>query len=185
MKRLAPALFAVSLAAAAADAPGPVQVTYRDPDRFVDVGFSPSDAPRVRAGLLEEFRRYAERDAAALLPAGTRLEVTITQLDMAGSFRPGPGGGPQMRVINESTPPRIDLRFVLRGADGAVLGEGRRKLRNPQFILAAQPSSAPLRHERDLFEDWVRRELAAARWPARARRGPEYDGAIAFQERPA
>jgi hypothetical protein len=162
--RLAAACVALfSLAAHAADPSGPVTVRYRDPERFVDVGFTQSEPPRVRAGLLEELRRYIERDAAARIPAGTRLEIVVTQLDMAGAFRQGPGGGGQMRVIHDSSPPRIDIAFALRGADGAVLREGRRELRNPQFMFGSPPSSAPLRHERGLVEDWLAREFAPPR----------------------
>ena len=150
-------------AVVAADPPGPVSVRYQDPDRFVDVGFTAADPPRARAGLLEELRRYIERDAAAHIAAGTRLEITVTELDMAGAYRQGPGGGGQMRVIHDSTPPRIDLAFVLRAADGSVVREGRRELRNPQFMFGSPPSSAPLRHERELVESWLAREFAPGR----------------------
>lgn len=157
-----PAL-ATGLALAADPPAGPVKVTFQDPERFVDVGYTESDPPRVRAGILEELRRNLVRDAAQRIPAGTRLEVTITEVDMAGAYRQGPGGGGQMRVIHDNTPPRIDLVFVLRGADGATLREGRRQLRNPQFMFASQPSSAPLRHERELFAGWLDKEFPQAK----------------------
>lgn len=149
--------------ALAADAPGPVKVTFQEPERFIDVGYTESDPPRVRAGILEELRRHVVRDAAERIPAGTRLEVTITELDMAGAYRQGPGGGGQMRVIHDNTPPRIDLAFVLRGADGATLAEGKRQLRNAQFMFGSPPSSAPLRHERELLDDWLDKEFPQAK----------------------
>ena len=164
MKTLALALgLGVAAAtAAAADPAAIVQVRFDQPERFVDVGFTAADPPRVRVGLLKELGRYVERDAAAHVPAGMRLEITVTEVDMAGAYRQGPGGGGQMRVIHESTPPRIDLAFVLRGADGTIVREGRRELRNPQFMFGSPPSSAPLRHERELVADWLEREFAPA-----------------------
>jgi hypothetical protein len=160
--RLLAILALATAGALAADPPAAVKVAYQDPDRFIDVGFTESDPPRVRAGILEELRRYQVRDAAERIPAGMRLEVTITQLDMAGAYRQGPGAGGQMRVIHDSTPPRIDLDFVLRGADGAVVREGRRQLRNSQFMFGSPPSSAPLRHERQLLADWLEGEFPPA-----------------------
>ena len=139
-----------------------VKVAFQEPERFVDVGFAESDPPRVRAGILEELRRHLARDAAERIPAGTRLEVAITEVDMAGAYRQGPGGG-QMRVIHDNTPPRIDLAFILRAADGAVLREGKRQLRTAQFMFGSPPSSAPLRHERELLLDWLDKEFPRAR----------------------
>ena len=56
----------------------------------------------------------------------------MTDVDVAGEFEPW--RGPQfdrVRIMREIYPPRIDLEFRLTDYRGAVVREGRRRLRDP------------------------------------------------------
>ena len=110
---------------------------------------------------LETLRRHVVRTADRTLPPGDRLEVTITDIKLAGSFEPW--RGPQfddVRIVKDIYPPRIDLGFVLRGGDGQVIAEGERKLRDPGFLTRSiANASDPLRYEKRLLDEWLRREF--------------------------
>lgn len=114
--------------------------------------------------LLADLRTYIVRAADRTLAPGDRLELTITDIKLAGAYEPG--RGPQyddVRVVKDIYPPRIDLRFTLTGPDGEVLASGERKLRDPAFLSRTLANgSDPLRHEKRLLDDWLR-ELAGER----------------------
>ena len=82
----------------------------------------------------------------------------ITDVDLAGDFEPWRGPDfTRVRVIRDIYPPRIDLDFRLIGADGRVLREGKRKLRDPGFLTtgAIGPGSTdPLRYEKRMIDRW-------------------------------
>ena len=52
---------------------------------------------------------------------------------------------------------------ALHGADGAVLAQGERRLADPGFLQGAArlDDSDPLRFEKRLIDDWLRREFPA------------------------
>ena len=152
-------LLAGNIAIAAAD----VSVTFANPDNFAearDAGWGASRQSWMRA--LEQALRQR---AAPRLADGQRLDVTITDVDLAGSFEPW--RGPQLgsvRIVRDVYPPRIDLTFRLLAADGSVLREGERQLRDMAFLMRVSAArSDPLRFEKSLLDDWIEREFAAKR----------------------
>ena len=62
-------------------------------------------------------------------------------------------------------PPSIDLHFTLTAADGTTLSEGQRSLRDPAFLSRGVLYSRddPLRFEKRLLDEWLRREFPQAR----------------------
>lgn len=138
----------------------PVQVQYIHAENFADVGNRRFSDERLRAAYLEQLRGHLAGHAAALLGAGERLIVSITELDMAGEFeawRPPLG---DTRIVKDIYPPRIDLTFRLAADDGKVIKEGARRLRDPAFLLGANRySDDPLRYEKALIDRWLEQEL--------------------------
>jgi hypothetical protein len=55
----------------------------------------------------------------------------------------------------------MDLEFRLLDADGKVVKEGRRDLRDLAFMmkLSILPNTDRLRHEKELLRDWLNEEL--------------------------
>jgi hypothetical protein len=141
----------------------PVQVQYLHAEDFADVGNHRFSDERLRAAYLEQLQVHLVRQAAALLGAGERLSVSITELDMAGEFeswRPPPSG--DTRVVKDVYPPRIDLSFRLAAGDGKVVKEGERLLRDPAFLQRAnRHPDDPLRYEKALIDRWLEQELKA------------------------
>lgn len=146
--------------APAADTPaGNVTVTYEHPDQFTEARKVRTLAPsRLDDGYLKTLKAWLEARAGKLLPAGDHLDVVVTDIDRAGSFEPWRGPRLQdVRIIKDIYPPRIDLRFRLTGADGKLLREGTRKLRDPGFMYgsSALPGSDNLRYEKALLNRWL------------------------------
>jgi len=140
----------------------PVQVQYVHAENFADVGNHRFSDERIRAAYLEQLQGHLVKRAAALLAAGERLSVSVTELDMAGEFeawRPPLGDA---RVVKDTYPPRIDLNFRIAADDGKVVKEGARELRDPAFLLGANRyADDPLRYEKALIDRWLEQELKA------------------------
>jgi hypothetical protein len=66
------------------------------------------------------------------------------------------------RIVREIYPPRMSLTFKRLDANGAVIDEGTRTLRNSGFLMSASSvgTSDPLRFEKNMIDDWIRREFS-------------------------
>ena len=142
--------------------PPSIHVEYTDPEKFSDIGNSYSGSNEAtRATYLEELRRHIQRRASRLLADGQNLTVTIIDVDMAGSFEPWRPLMNDVRIVRDSYPPRIDLYFQLTGADGAVVKDGKRALRDTTFLMTTiLYHNDLLRYEKTLLDGWLEREFA-------------------------
>lgn len=142
-----------------------VEVRFGDLSKFSDLRVSVWTTPKEREGLAEELKRHIEAAAPARLPPGTRLAVTIKDVDMAGEYPPVTGPASRdIRVVKDVYPPRIDLDFRLTRADGSVEREGSRELRDAGFMWNQSPLTRDtLAFEKGLLDGWLQREFAAKR----------------------
>lgn len=143
----------------------PVLVEWRDPAAFSDIRLSGNRWEAKRGDWVEQIAEHVRSRAERELPPGNTLDVTIKDIRRAGMYEPWLG--PQLdhvRVIKDQYPPRIDLDFVLRDPAGNVMAEGSRELRDMSFL--SRPGSTMrsdnLRFEKQLIDDWLRRELRPA-----------------------
>ena len=155
----------------AADAPralpesGPVSVRWNDPATFTELRHSRNRWESERGDWLNTLAEYLRKRAEAQLAAGERLELTITDLDLAGDYEPWLGLQHQdTRIVRDIYPPRMTVQVRHFDASGALVSEGERKLSDPAFLLGANPigNSDPLRFEKRMIDSWLRRELNTA-----------------------
>ena len=142
-------------------AQGPVAVSWRDPAGFSEPtwGAMPVD----RGAWIRPLDEYVREQAERRLPPGHRLEVELLDVDRAGEYEPGRSpGASDLRIIRDVYPPRIHLNFRHFDANGLVVAEGERRLVDVGFMLQSTVADTdPLRYEKRLLDDWLRRELGA------------------------
>lgn len=155
MRSLSLLCAAVLLLAGAAHAQGVVDVTYTPAHgRFADAGDMNRDVERTEAQLTAHLESLARR-----LPAGTRLSVTVTEIDLAGE--PYRARADQPRVLTgRADRPLISLRFSLTQADGKV-EQGEARLTDLNYLDRPATSNRPLAHEKRLLDDWFRERFAS------------------------
>lgn len=133
---------------------GAVTVEFLQPEKYTDAGADSFGG--YSASTLASLRKYIEHTVPRYLQAGQQLSIQITDIDLAGSFEPWCGPGRDVRIVRDVYPPRINLQFEWRDADGHILGQGKKTLRNLAFQMTtvARDSDA-LRYEKALINDWL------------------------------
>ncbi len=160
-------LAAVSAGFAAEPAAGPdrTEVIFSHPEKFADVRNSYTENDKDRDAILGQLKDYIVQRSKFYIPEGQKLTITVTDVDMAGDFEPW--RGPQMtdvRIVKDIYPPKVDLEFKLTGADGRIVKEGKRQLRDLAFMMKS--NTAPndnLRFEKALLDDWLRADFPRAK----------------------
>ncbi len=146
--------------------PSRVEVVFFEPEKFIDVRDSYMGSDKGRDGTLETLKEYlTTRGVRGLLP-GQKLAITITEVDLAGDFEPWRGGQwGDVRIVKDIYPPRISLVFRLTNADGTIVKEGKRDLRDLAFMMKLTMGfrDDPLRHEKALLDDWLSAEFRSGK----------------------
>jgi hypothetical protein len=141
--------------------PANVSVAYDHPEQFTETRKLHALAPQLdNDDYLKVLKSWIEDRAGKMLPPGERLDIVVTDIDRAGNFEPWRRGTlREVRIIKDVYPPRIDLRFRLLDANGAVIREGTRKLRDPGFMSDSINTSGSdsLRYEKALIDRWLRK----------------------------
>lgn len=152
-------LAAGSALTAAETKPSDVTVKFKEAEKFTDA------ASRFNSGTDEDYLRdlsaHLEKAAGAEIAPGYKLEVTITEIDLAGEFVPTNVNLQDVRIIRDIYIPRLNLFFRLLDADGKVIKEGERKLTDLNFMsnLGLIGRNQPLFYDKALLSDWVRKEF--------------------------
>ncbi len=140
-------------------------VNFVHPDKFTDAKdhYMPTDSGRD--AILDQLRQYLQQRGQNYVPAGDKLEVDFTDVDLAGDFEPW--RGPMMddvRIVKDIYPPRFELSFKLTGPNGEVIKEGTRKLTDLSFQWNISINvNDPLRFEKQLLDGWMRDEFPRAK----------------------
>ncbi|NQD36039.1 DUF3016 domain-containing protein [Permianibacter sp. IMCC34836] len=153
--------FAAAAVAETDSSAGPVKVVFQAPEKFTDVKERQFKTAPEKNANLSELKKWLEKRATRQLPAGQRLEIAINDIDLAGAFEPWNAPAMQdIRIVKDMYPPRMKLHFQLFGADGSVLKEGNRDLRNLGFMMeSGNIGRDALEHDKGLLEDWLKKEF--------------------------
>jgi hypothetical protein len=135
-----------------------VEVIFDHPEKFTDIKGDSMDSPKGRDVMLDQIRDILETAGAGIIPAGQKLTMTFTDIDLAGEYEPWRGGQwSDVRIIKDIYPPRFVFSYKLTDAAGKVLKEDKVDLRDLTFMMRVTISrDEPLRFEKDILGDWVR-----------------------------
>ena len=149
-------------AAAATRAESSVSVTFVNPEKFTENRLYGRQDRFNRIDYLAQLEAYLVKQGQAILKPGQRLHVNITDIRLAGAYEPW--RGPQwsyVRIMRDIYSPRIDLDFRLVDHDGNVLREGKRVLRDLDYLHSGSgvpsASGASLYYDKALLRRWLRR----------------------------
>jgi len=147
-----------------------VAVSWSDPAQFTELRFSGNRWEAQRGNWVVEIAQAVRKSLEKQLAEGERVEVEITDIDRAGRYEPMLG--PRMdsvRILRNIDAPRLDLTFRRYSAEGQLVDEGERKLRDMMYLnnVNTLSSTDPLRYEKRMIDDWARREFRSAQTASR------------------
>ena len=139
-----------------------MNVHWSDPAQFTELRHSFNRNEAARGDWVVQLARYIRARAERELPPGERLDVEILDIERAGEYEYAFGPAADVRVMRDRYPPAMRLHVRRVGADGTVLEDGERRIREFAYLNVSQPmsNSDPLRYEKRMIDRWVRRELA-------------------------
>ena len=141
------------------DKPSNVTVTFKDSDKFTDARSSMGSG--TDEYYLDTIRDHLQQTASRYLAAGQKLDITVTDIDLAGEILPGSPDLNQVRIVKEVYIPRGVLTFKLTDADGKVVKEGERKINDMNFMnnMSVVGRNDPLFYDRAMLTRWVETEF--------------------------
>jgi hypothetical protein len=141
---------------------GTVQVAWRDPAGFREITYGQDRIETLRGVWVRQLAQYLRSQAERRLPPGERLQVTFIDIDRAGEYEPWLGPRyDDVRIMRDIYPPRIRLEFRRLDAGAQLLAGGERHLVGSDYLSRSTMtrSDDPLRYEKQLLDDWLRREF--------------------------
>lgn len=146
-----------------AKAPARIEVVFEKPETFTDVKDGDFGTDKGRDSILDEIKTFIVDRAEKALPAGQKLVVTFTDIDLAGEYEPW--RGPQfsdVRIVKSIYAPRFKFSFKVTDATGKTVKAGNEDIRDLAFDMRLTiDRQDPLRFEKDILKDWISSALRA------------------------
>ncbi len=138
---------------------GTVKTSFEAPEKFSDIGFGSVERERALSSLSD----FLASLGPAMLSDGQTLELTVTDIDLAGEPRFAPHG--DARVLRGGADwPQIKLRYTLKAGD-TVLRSGADTLSDINYLAGRRTLelNTEYGHEKRMLKDWVGKTFAAPR----------------------
>lgn len=136
-----------------------VSVTFIEPEKFTDA--RRAELEPTSSAILDDLERFLIDTAAPYVPANMKLNIRVTDIDLAGDFELF--RGPQadhVRITRGLYPPRIALEFELVDSTETIVKSGKRNLTDIDYqSRSVYPREDYLRYEKDILRDWLRAEF--------------------------
>ena len=139
---------------------GVVKVEWQDPNSFRDVKSSGDIQSRYEKRTFEQLTKSLNKQAAKLLKPEQKLEMVVTDLDLAGDVRPTFGATTHdLRVVKNIYPPRITFSYKILQGDKVIMA-GDEKLTDMNFMYSVNKmNDKPYRYENKMLESWLKKTV--------------------------
>ena len=149
----------VAALCAAGAAQAAVDVSFVQPDRYIDMPF----ASWERDTVMKDLNQYLVKLGSKWLPAGQDLKIEVLDIDLAGSLRFS-RGGQQIRVLNGRADwPMIEVRYTLESG-GKALRTGTDRIADMNYFQSHLANHSAfnesLYYEKQMLQDWFKAKFA-------------------------
>ncbi|AZG74742.1 DUF3016 domain-containing protein [Shewanella livingstonensis] len=140
---------------------GLVKIEWQNPKDFRDIKTSNELQSRFENRLFETLTKNINKQAEKILKPGQTLQMTVTNLDLAGDMRPTFGATPgDLRIVKDLYPPRATFSYSISEADKVIVA-GDEKITDMSFMYNSHRfNDRPFQYETTLFTDWLQKSIA-------------------------
>lgn len=138
-----------------------VKIVWQNPKDFRDIKSSGEIQSRYEQRLFDTLTSNINKEAAKVLKPNQKLEMTVTDVDLAGDMRPTFGATvDDLRVVKELYPPRMTFSYQVL-ENGSVIIAGDEKLSDMGFMSGIQSiNNKPFMYETKMLSDWLKKTVA-------------------------
>lgn len=135
-----------------------VEIEWQAPDSYRDIRAGNEGQKDFEERVTRALAAAFEDAAADHLPEDQTLQLTITDVDLAGDveyfFLDFPAG---IRVMRDVYFPSISFEWELHSADGAMLDSGSENIKDMGYRFSGVTflNNPPFNYERRLIHDWI------------------------------
>ncbi|WP_412499920.1 DUF3016 domain-containing protein [Shewanella chilikensis] len=139
---------------------GKVKIEWQSPKDFRDIKSASELQSRYEKRLFDTLTKTLDKDVSSSLKDNQKLELTVTDVDLAGDVRPTFGAtANDIRVVKNVYPPKISFSYRLLEGDQLVIA-GDEKLTDMQFLdHVDRINSDSFRYEERMLKDWFQKTL--------------------------
>ncbi|GAB56669.1 hypothetical protein GPUN_2554 [Glaciecola punicea ACAM 611] len=142
-----------------------VSVTWVEPKSYTDVRDANSSRTKFRRHVFTQLEKHID-ELAEDLPAGQTLNVTVTNVDLAGRIEPASFVGfsnsmQDIRVMRNIDIPRIEFSYELVDADGTVIKSEEVNLKDMSYLngIGISGRNKPFEYEKRMLSDWFAKSI--------------------------
>jgi len=140
---------------------GIVKIEWQDPSSFRDVKAVGDIQSRYENRTFKTLTKNLNKEASKTLKSEQKLEMLVTDLDLAGDVRPTFGATMNdIRLVEDLYPPRITFSYKILAGEKIIMA-GDEKLTDMGFMQrVGRVSDKPLKYESKLLADWLKKTVA-------------------------
>lgn len=135
-----------------------LKLNWGDMKKFTDVVTTDVNQDDFEKHLKQEFLKMLTKQAQQL-PAGQTLELTISDIDLAGHVPPETiSTGRTLRIVKQAYWPRISFEYSLVDKDGKLLLSGKEDLKDMGFLnwIRKVNQSNEFDFEENMLKKWMK-----------------------------
>lgn len=168
MKKILFGIAIASMFASSAFA-GEAKVTWQDPDKYSDIRPGNESRDSFKERVFKEFDLMFS-SMAKKLPDGYQMEITVTDLDLAGDVNGMYSRvGRDIRVIKELYWPRMSFSYILKNEKSEIVGSAKEDIKDMNFMssFGNHPSGSSFDYEEKMLNDWFKAQQKLKKFPTR------------------
>ncbi len=135
----------------------PVQVTFTNPEKFLDASPHRYGA-KERDATLQKLARHMEGQGARYLKPGQVLKIEVLNVDLAGRVEWWHPNANDLRIMRDIDSPSMKVRYSLE-ENGVVAASAEEWIADRMYLMGASVlggSSDSLKYEKAMLNDWFR-----------------------------
>lgn len=134
-----------------------VDVTYANPEKFIDASSQRGYGGKERDRTLRELTRHMESQGERYLKPGQTLKIEVLDLDLAGRVEWWHPNAYDIRIMRDIDSPSMKVRYSLE-ENGAVIASGEEWVSDKSYLMGigARYSNDSLVYEKTMLNDWFR-----------------------------
>ncbi|GLX78987.1 hypothetical protein tinsulaeT_23270 [Thalassotalea insulae] len=135
------------------------KVKWTNPDDYHDIYAGEEHRAKFKAQVFSSLEKHFAK-LAQQLPEGQRLNIEVTDLDLAGDVHIG--GIRRIRIIKELFYPRIEFSYQLFDSSNHIISSDKINLKDMNFMYGStlRYRNERFGYEKRMLDDWFKKTFS-------------------------